>query len=365
MSPVRNQFTRNIFRRPRQPLADVEPVLKVVPHVVAAERLHRHRVAAQHADLCPPRRRWSRTTASRPGTCRAASCATRTRAARWRCRRAPNRIAPIGTPCGSLESGEIVAHCARATVKRLFGCAAFSPTSGVHGRPCQSMCPRRRGIVVPLPPYRAVGPERDVRVDRVVLDRGRWPSGWCSRLVPGTTPKKPGLGVDGPEPPVRAGTQPRDVVADGRRPSSPSSTPAAPAWPGWSCRKRWETRRRCSVLALGVLQPEDQHVLGEPALAAPDVARDPQRQALLAEERVAAVAGADRPDRSCPRGSGRCSGDRIEVRRRVKAAGEVVRVAQVLEATWPMRVMMRMFSDDVVESVISMPTREKGEPAAP
>ena len=46
-------------------------------------------------------------------------------------------------------------------------------------------------------------------------------------------------------------------------------------------------------LALRILDAEDQHVLGEPAFAARLVRGDAQRMALLAEQRVAAVAGAE------------------------------------------------------------------------
>ena len=49
-------------------------------------------------------------------------------------------------------------------------------------------------------------------------------------------------------------------------------------------------------LALGRGQLQDQHVLGHPALVAGHDRRDPQREALLAEQRVAAVAGAVGPD---------------------------------------------------------------------
>ncbi len=48
--------------------------------------------------------------------------------------------------------------------------------------------------------------------------------------------------------------------------------------------------------ALGRGQFEDQHVLGQPALVAGHRRGDPQREALLAEQRVAAVAGAEGPD---------------------------------------------------------------------
>src|SRR6476659_1268673 len=49
-----------------------------------------------------------------------------------RCRRAPNSMASMGTPLGFSNSGEIDAHCAAPTVKREFGCAAFSVDAGVH-----------------------------------------------------------------------------------------------------------------------------------------------------------------------------------------------------------------------------------------
>src|SRR5207253_49978 len=53
-----------------------------------------------------------------------------------------------------------------------------------------------------------------------------------------------------------------------------------------------EGSRHVVALALGRLDPDDEHVLGEPALALPEDARDPEREALLPEERVAPVARA-------------------------------------------------------------------------
>ena len=49
-------------------------------------------------------------------------------------------------------------------------------------------------------------------------------------------------------------------------------------------------------LALGRGELEDQHVLGQPALVARHDRGDAQREALLAEQRVAAVARAVGPD---------------------------------------------------------------------
>src|SRR5262249_45728599 len=54
-------------------------------------------------------------------------------------RRAPKRIALIGTPCGASHAGEIVGHRSAGTVKRLFAWAAGAALRGVHGRPRQSI----------------------------------------------------------------------------------------------------------------------------------------------------------------------------------------------------------------------------------
>ena len=70
---------------------------------------------------------------------------------------------------------------------------------------------------------------------------------------------------------------------------------------GLAARAR-ESGRDVGLLALGRLDAEDQHVLGEPALVARHARCDAQREALLAEQRVAAVAGAERPDRRASSG---------------------------------------------------------------
>src|SRR2546427_329512 len=42
-----------------------------------------------------------------------------------RARRPPNTTAEMGTPCGSLNLGEIDGHCEAGAVKSAVGCAAF------------------------------------------------------------------------------------------------------------------------------------------------------------------------------------------------------------------------------------------------
>src|SRR3954469_13394090 len=54
-------------------------------------------------------------------------------------RRPPKMIALIGTPRGSFANGLSHGLFADGAVKRLFGCAAFSGVSGVHGFPFQSV----------------------------------------------------------------------------------------------------------------------------------------------------------------------------------------------------------------------------------
>ena len=117
----------------------------------------------------------------------------------------------------------------------------------------------------------------------------------CS-LVPGRDAEEPELGVDRVEPAVGADPHPGDVVAE--RLDLPARD------------RRGEHRevglaagageRGGDVLhhALGAGELEDEHVLGHPALVAGHHAGDAEGVALLAEQRVAAVAGAEAPDRA-------------------------------------------------------------------
>ncbi len=104
------------------------------------------------------------------------------------------------------------------------------------------------------------------------------------------------LRVDRPQPPVRARMQPGDVVAD--RPDLPAGHRGRRYQHG-EVRLAAGGRERAGEvvrLALRVLDADDQHVLGEPALVARLPARDAQRVALLAEQRIAAVARAEALD---------------------------------------------------------------------
>ena len=101
-------------------------------------------------------------------------------------------------------------------------------------------------------------------------------------------------------------------------------------------------------------------MLGEPALVAGDHRRDAQREALLAEQRVAAVARAVRPDLAASRGSARStsrrgctatatsaspgsSGAPSECTHGTKSPSS----PSTSSAAWPARVMIRMRQRDV------------------
>ena len=273
--------------------AHVEPVLEVVGHVVAAERQHGHGIAAHDADLA----------GGGGGRLRAHGGARRRRrgpsrglwktSGATRARRPPKMIAESGTPCGSSQRGDMVGHWRAEAVKREFGCAALPVRS--QGRPCQSM--RRAGGVLSLPSHQGTPSGVTATFVKIVSwEMVAMAVGFVSGPVPGTTPKKPASGLTAHSRPSAPGPQPGDVVAD--RPHL-----VAEVLEGRDEHRQvrlaaggGERGRDVVPLLPGSLELEDEHVLGHPALVARHGAGDAQREALLAEERVAAVAGADAPD---------------------------------------------------------------------
>ena len=151
---------------------------------------------------------------------------------------------------------------------------------------------RRRRVVVPFPPRRAIGTKRGVRENRIALNhvgRGgvRLPAGARQHA------EKSGFRIHCPETAVFTGPNPRDVVANckglpaGHRRGRHEHRHVRFAACG---RKRARDVPHGAVL---VLAAHDQHVLGEPAFIARLPTGNPQREALLAEQGIAAVAGAD------------------------------------------------------------------------
>ena len=145
-----------------------------------------------------------------------------------------------------------------------------------------------------FPPDVAVVGQRAVGEDRHSPAPCPSPSGSMLYEVPGATPKKPASGLiaysrpSGPifiqamSSPMRLGLP----AGDGRLEHGQVGLAAG----------RRERGRDVILLALGAGQAQDQHVLGHPALALRHRRGDAQREALLAQQRVAAVARAVRPD---------------------------------------------------------------------
>ena len=173
--------------------AELQPVVEVVGHVVAAERQHRHRVAADRAGRAVGG--GGRLGAHRRAQVDAVRPVERLEDERdGVARRPPKMNAVIGTPSGLSHSGSSEGHWLIGAVKRAFGCAALRPESGVHAWPCQSISSRGRLVRHALPPDVAVGRERDVREDRVRA-HDAIAFGFDLYDVPGATPKKPASGL--------------------------------------------------------------------------------------------------------------------------------------------------------------------------
>ena len=208
-------------------------------------------------------------------------------------RRPPNRIAEIGTPAGSSHSGAIDGHCAASTVNRELGCAAGLPDAGVQSRPCQSVRCAGGSSVRPSH-HTSPSSVSATLVKTVLLVSISRAFGLVTALVPGATPKKPASGLIAYSRP----SAPNRIQAM----SSPTVSTVQPGMRGLqhgqvglAARGR-EGRRQVPGLALRRGDLEDEHVLGQPALVAGHGRGDPQRVALLAQQRVPAVPGPVRPD---------------------------------------------------------------------
>ena len=178
-------------------------------------------------------------------------------------------------------------------------------------------------------------------------------------------PEQAELGVDRVQPAVVTEPHPGDVVAE--RLDLPARDGGLEHRQVGLAAGRRERRGDVVDLPLRRGELEDQHVLGQPALVAGHHAGDPQRVALLAQQRVAAVPGTERPD--LPRlrelgdvlglvaGPGHVLLARLQRRARPSAApARTPRPCPSPRSTAvPIRVMMCIDATTYAESVISTP----------
>ena len=214
-------------------------------------------------------------------------------------RRPPKRKAEMGTPSGSSQAGSMEGHCEAGAVKRPLGWAAGLPVtlpiSGVQRLPRQSRHSAGGLVGHALPPDAAVGGEGDVGEDGVAGERGHGVGVGFGGGAGGDA-EEAGFGVDGAELAGGVGLDPGDVVAYG---------PDLPAFEAGGRDEHGEVGFAAGagegggdvgLFASGRFDAEDEHVLGHPAFVAGDVGGDAEGEALLAEQRVAAVARAVGPD---------------------------------------------------------------------
>ena len=278
-------------RRVLQSLAHGQPVRPVVAEVVAGEGLHRHRVAAQHARLADG-------GGGGLGGDRGAD---------------QHAVAPVAcfvdercdAAATTAEHDGRERHAARAVglggvVRVLLGRhreARVRVRGRAVGRIVGAALPvdDRLALVETFPPRLVVGGERDIGEQRVAADHLVGVAVGL-RVGAGHHAEVTRLGVDRVETAVRAGVQPGDVIAHGRHLPAGHRTGRDQHREVGLAAGRGERGGDIVSLALRARQADDEHVLGEPTLVARLIARDAQRVALLAEQRVAAVAAAEALD---------------------------------------------------------------------
>ena len=297
----------------------LQPVLEVVGDVVAEERKHRHRIAANLTDLIGDN--GSRNFGTGGGTHEhAVSPALSLVYQRNRGRTATaeeDRVnrhsrgllvvktveaglvkngAVLG---GSREAGVLVSGDVTGLLDLLLGHA------GLRTHAVGIVLADVAGIALPvdtflrslnahiLPPDVAVGSKNDVREDRALLAALESVGVGVHRST-GSNAEEAVLGVDGIKTTIVAGLDPGDIVTDSLK------LPALEL--GLHHREVGLTasgRERGSdviLLLLGAREREDEHVLGHPALILGHLRSDTEREALLTEKSVAAVARTERPD---------------------------------------------------------------------
>ena len=274
-------------------LAQVQPVLEVVTSVVANEGQHSHRVAANHADSA---------LSSRGGLGGEGNCAEHALLPALGLRNQGDGGLAATTQNDSaqrhtlgvvvLGSEHVDLGCGGAEAGVRVSCRAAGLGGPVLTGPVNQVCGSLVGLA--LPPDGAVVGQCNVGEDGVALG-----DSLHSVRIGGVTgarchAEQASLGVDHACLVVLVELDPCDVVADHL---------SLPAVNGGlhHCEVGLATcgGERCgnvANLALGVGDLQDEHVLCHPALVATDNGCDTQCVALLTEQCVTAVTGAEGPD---------------------------------------------------------------------
>ena len=270
-------------------LADFKPMLEVVAHVVAAERQHGERVEAELAGATENGgghfgghgRAEEHAVFPAAGFVDQRNDGLAAAAEEERADRNAFRIFPFGSDDGALRRR-----------RREAGVLMGGDSLG-RGRPRLALPVDQEvgGIVGIFPPNAAVEGHGAVGEDGVTAVDGAHGVGVGLHGRAGGDAEETVFGVDGMEHAILfIEAHPSDIVADGL--DGPAGDGGFHHGEVGLAAGGREGRRDIFDFAFGGRQLEDEHVFGHPAFAFGLVGGDTQREALLAEQGVAAVAGA-------------------------------------------------------------------------
>ena len=297
----------------------LEPVLEVVGNVVAEERKHRHRVATDLTDLvgddgCCDFGTGGRTHehAMRPalGLVHQRNRGRTATTEEDRVDRHSGRLLVVHSLETSLVEHRAVDRRSREAAVLVGGDISGSLDFSLgHARlrthAVRIVLADVAGIALPVdaflrsldahifPPDVAIGRENDVREDRILLAALEGVGVGVHRRARSNA-EEAVLGVDGVETAISARLEPRDVVTD--RLELPALELGKHHGEVRRAAGGRERSRDVILLLLRRGEREDEHVLGHPALILRHLGGDAESEALLAEERVAAIARTEGPD---------------------------------------------------------------------
>ncbi len=301
-------------------LPDIQPVLKIIRHVVAAERNHRHRIATEHSRCA---RRCRRRLGSHGGAdvgavfpvkgfihqrCEMGAASAENN----RGDRNTLRILPLGRDARALarRRGEARVRM-RGLLLALRGPRIALPVGRLFWH----------FAVHAFPPWSVVLLQCDIGVDGVLADRSH-----RVRIRLGAGPRnnaeETGLRVDRVKPAVLPIAHPGDIVAHGPDLVIFEQVGGDQHRQVRLAARARKSRRDVGHVALGAFDAEDEHMLGKPAFAAGADARQPERMTLLSKQGVAAVTGADAPDQVLVRKMADIAALGIEISGAMQAAHE-------------------------------------------
>ena len=282
--------------------AQLQPVPKVVAHVVAAKRQHGKRVAAHHALLA--KGGGGGFAAHGGGHVHAFDPVARFGDQRHGAGAAAAEDEGINLHALGVVPGRVEHRVVRRRHgKTGVGVGGLGPGFLGDGRGPMPALPvdqmrRQLAAVVglqPFPPHVAIVGQRHVGEDHVAVQAGH-AVGVGLQVGARCHAEVTGLGVDGPQAAVGLRLNPGDVVAHGGH--APARKPCRRHQHGKVGLAAGAGEGRCNVVLhpFGAGHAQNQHVLGQPALVLPHLGSDAQRQALFAQQGVAAVARAIAPD---------------------------------------------------------------------